>query len=145
MRLFVSTLVTLLLTSNANAGQIWVTMDQVRPYQFDVPAGKIVVGNPGIADVEVQDKSNILLFGKAPGLTNIYIFDEEGKTIENLKIRVRAAGNEMLTYHRGAARTTYNCTDRCEATVTIGDEASTFQGLTTQTQAKLSQATGGGN
>lgn len=146
MRFFTTIIATLMLSSNASAGQIWLTMDQVRPYETEIPAGKIVVGNPGIADVlQIDDKKKIMLVGKAPGLTNIFIFDEDGIVIENLKIRVKSSDNEMLTFHRGSARTTYNCTNQCEATVTIGDENSTFQGLTQQTQAKLQQASGENN
>ncbi len=122
------------------ADQIWLTMDQVRPYQLEHPAQSIVVGNPAIADVTVRDNTNVLLFGKAPGLTNIYIFDERGEAVKNLIIRVRTPSADMLTVHRGAARTTYNCTTNCEATITVGDENTTFNDIATQVQNKYSQA-----
>ena len=48
-----------LLVSPAIAGEVWVTMDQVTPYELEVPAGEIVVGNPGIADVTATDLSLI--------------------------------------------------------------------------------------
>ena len=126
--------------STAKAEHIWLTMDQVRPYKLETAAQSIVVGNPGIADVTVQDNTNLLLFGKAPGLTNIYLFDEDGKTIENLVIRVRSPSSDMLVVHRGAARTTYNCTVNCEATITVGDTEEIFQGVVTQVSAKFDQA-----
>lgn len=141
MRIFAVALATMVMTSNAYAGQIWLTMDQVRPYELKLPAGQIVVGNPGIADIQVQDKKRLLLFGKAPGLTNIFIFDEDGGTIDNLQIRVKSASNDMLTVHRGAARITYNCTTRCEATSTVGDDQTTFAEVASQAQAKFQQAT----
>jgi len=74
MRIFAVALTTILMVSNAQAGQLWLTMDQVRPYELKLPAGQIVVGNPSIADIQVQDKTRLLLFGKSPGLTNIFIF-----------------------------------------------------------------------
>lgn len=126
--------------SSAHAEQLWLTMDQVRPYELQKPAGQIVVGNPAIADVTVQDKNRIFLFGKAPGLTNIYVFDEEGQPIDNLVIRVRATGNDMLTMHRGGARTTYNCTSQCEATITVGDGTTSFASVVQQVSQKASQA-----
>ena len=141
MRFFAVAIATTLLASNAYAGQVWLTMDQVRPYELKLPAGQIVVGNPGIADIQVQDKTRLLLFGKSPGLTNIFIFDDEGATIENLQIRVKSASNDMLTVHRGAARVTYNCTTRCEATATVGDDQTAFQEVASQSQAKFQQAT----
>ena len=129
----------------AQAEQIWLTMDQVRPYEISRPAGQIIVGNPGIADVTVQDKTRVLLFGKGPGLTNMYILDEEGKTIDNLIIRVRTASNDLLTLHRGVQRTTYSCTTDCDATITVGDSLATFSEVNSQVQTKFSQATAAGS
>jgi Flp pilus assembly secretin CpaC len=126
---------------SAHAGQVWLTMDQVRPFKLEQPAQDIIVGNPSIADVTVQDNQNLLLFGKAPGLTNIYIFNEKGETIDNLIIRVRSPSSDMLTFYRGTARTTYNCTTNCEATITVGDDAAIFSGVSSQVKNKLSQAT----
>lgn len=129
-----------MMAQSASAGQIWLTMDQVRPYTLENPAQKIVIGNPAIADVTVQDSQNLLMFGKAPGLTNIFIFNEDGETSENLIVRVRSPSTDMLTVHRGAARTTYNCTTNCEATITVGDDPIAFTGVSTQVQNKFNQA-----
>ncbi|HBK92168.1 MAG TPA: hypothetical protein DDZ68_10905 [Parvularcula sp.] len=128
----------------AHADQVWVTMDQVAPYVFKQDVDQIVVGNPGIADVTVRDKSKVLIFGKSPGLTNFYLFDAEGKEIDNLIVRVRSTGNEMLTFHRGAQRATYNCMTQCEPTITIGDSNETFGFVSQQVQQKYQQVTGGG-
>ncbi len=146
MRAVISALaVSIALISNAQADQIWLTMDQVRPLKLEKPAEKIVIGNPAIADVTVQDDENILLFGKAPGLTNIYIFDENGETLDNLLIRVRSTSGNMLTFNRGISRTTYNCTDSCEATITVGDDPTVFSGVTAQVNNKFQQATQAAN
>ncbi|MEQ8936992.1 MAG: pilus assembly protein N-terminal domain-containing protein [Amphiplicatus sp.] len=126
--------------SPASAGQVWLTLDQVRPYELERPAGEIVVGNPGIADITVQDKTRVLLFGKAPGVTNLYIFDEEGKAIDNLIVRVNASSAGMLTLNRGSERTTYACTDNCNATQTVGDGTTSFSEVGQQVQLKLQLA-----
>lgn len=142
MRVFAGlvSLAALVVAQPAEAGQIWLTMDQVRPYKLETPAQNIVIGNPAIADVTVQDANNLLLFGKAPGLTNIYIFDEKGETIENMIVKVRTPATDMLTFHRGSSRTTYNCTTNCEATVTVGDDPVAFGEVSGQVNAKYSQA-----
>ena len=146
MRRFATFLIAATLATPAvNAEQLWLTMDQVRPYELKSPAQSIVVGNPGIADVTVQDNQNLLLFGKAPGLTNIFIFDENGKPSQNLTLRVRTTNSDMLTVHRGSMRTSYNCTVNCEATVTVGDDTTTFSNISRQVDEKFSQAQGGGN
>lgn len=139
-RIFTAALVFIGATQTAAAEQLWLTMDQVRPYKLENPAQSIVVGNPAIADVTVQDNTNVLLFGKAPGLTNIYIFDDKGEPVKNLIIRVRTPSADMLTVHRGGARTTYNCTTNCEATVTVGDDQNAFNEVSSQVQSKFSQA-----
>ena len=140
MRFAITLIVSFFAASHAHADDIWLTMDYVRPYTLKYPADQIVVGNPGIADVTVQDKSRILLFGKAPGMTNIFIFDENGETVENLLIRVRATSKGMLTFHRGSARTTYNCTHACEPTVTVGDDRQAFDNISSQAEQKYNQA-----
>ncbi len=128
------------MTSAAQAGQVWLTMDYVRPYKLERPAQNIIVGNPAIADVSVQDSSNLLLYGKAPGMTNIYVMDAEGGVIENMIVRVRTNATDMLTLHKGVARSTYNCTTNCERTVTVGDDQNTFNEVSTQVAQKFGQA-----
>lgn len=140
MRIFFIASVFALISQQAAAGQLWLTMDQVRPFKPEKPVHSIVVGNPSIADVNVQGFDQLLFFGKAPGMTNVYFFDENGEAIENLIVRVRTPSSDMLTVHRGAARTTYNCTTNCEATITVGDDQTVFQGVAAQVQNKYSQA-----
>jgi len=140
--IFSAIAVFVIMAQSASAGQIWLTMDQVRPYKLENPAQKIVIGNPSIADVTVEDSQHLLMFGKAPGLTNIYIFSEDGETTENLIIRVRSPSTDMLTVHRGVARTTYNCTTNCETTITVGDDPAAFKGVSDQVLNKFSQAAG---
>lgn len=139
-RIFAAAVLFAASTQVAAAEQIWLTMDQVRPYKLETPAQSIVVGNPAIADVTIRDNTNVLLFGKAPGLTNIYVFDENGEPIKNLTIRVRTPSSDMLTVHRGSSRMTYNCTTNCEATVTVGDDTASFSGVASQVQMKYQQA-----
>lgn len=124
------------------AEEIWLTMDYVHPIKLDREAAKIIVGNPGIADVTVENATNLLLFGKAPGVTNMFIFDDDGEKIDNMIVRVRALGDNMMTYQRGSQRTTYNCLTLCEATVTVGDGES-FAEVAQQTAQKYQQASSG--
>lgn len=143
--LILSLIATAAATSVAHADQVWVTMDQVAPYVFKQDVDQIVVGNPGIADITVRDKSKVLIFGKSPGVTNFFLFDAEGKEIDNLIVRVRSTGTEMLTFHRGGQRATYNCMTQCEPTITIGDSNDTFGFVSQQVQQKYQQVTGGGD
>ncbi len=125
----------------AKAEQVWVTMDQVAPYTFKQDVDQIVIGNPGIADITVRDKTNVLIFGKAPGVTNLFLFDSQGREVENLIVRVRSVGSEMLTFHRGGQRATYNCMTYCEQTIAVGDSELSFGVVSQQVQQKYQQAT----
>ncbi|MCB2097449.1 MAG: pilus assembly protein N-terminal domain-containing protein [Parvularculaceae bacterium] len=143
MRLFsLSLSVACLFATAASAEQVWVSMDQVKPYTFKQEVDQIVIGNPGIADITVRDKSRVLLFGKSPGLTNMFLFDADGNEIENLIVRVRATNSDLLTLQRGGQRYTYNCTSVCEQTLIIGDSQEAFGAVSTQVQQKYQQAAG---
>lgn len=144
MRLFVLSLSAALFATAASAEQVWVTMDQVKPYTFKQEVAQIVIGNPGIADVTVRDKTRVLLFGKAPGLTNMFLFDADGNEMENLLVRVRATNSDLLTLQRGGQRFTYNCTSVCEQTLTVGDSPDAFGAVQSQVQQKYQQAAGSG-
>lgn len=128
----------------AGAEQVWVTMDQVAPYQFKQDVDQIVVGNPGIADITVRDKTKVLIFGKAPGVTNLFLFDAKGREVDNLIVRVRSVSAEMLTFQRGGQRATYNCMTICEPTITVGDNVETFGAVTQQVLQKYQQAINSG-
>lgn len=77
-------------------------------------------------------------------MTNLFLFDGEGKPVDNLIVRVSATSSEMLTFHRGGERATYNCMTRCEPTITVGDNLETFGVVTQQVRQKSRQATAGG-
>ena len=131
-------------TVGAAAKEVWLTMDYVQSYEIERPAGQVVVGNSGIADVTVQDSTRLLLFGKGPGTTNLFIHDSEGELIESVTIRVRALNDRMVTLQRGTARTTYNCLPTCDPTIVIGDDVESFALAAQQAQQKFLSATGAG-
>lgn len=133
------------LGGGASAGEVWLTMDYVKPFELTREAGQIIVGNPGIADVQVQDSTHLLLYGKSPGTTNMYIYDANGERLDNLIVRVQALGENVLVLQEGAAeRTTFNCMTVCETTVTIGDGEAFIQ-TSGQINQKFQQASVGAN
>ena len=129
-----------LMPINAFAGELWLTMDKVRIYDMKSPVASIVVGNPAIADVTVQSDSRILLYGKTPGLTNIYFFDKDGKRVDNVNIRVQSSTGNMMVVNRGVDRATYTCTTKCELAPTVGDSQEVFGRVTQQAGMKNSSA-----
>ena len=141
--IMIALLATLISVAPATAEQVWVTMDQVRTYTMSEDADSIIIGNPGIADIAVRDKNSFLLFGKAPGMTNLIVLDGQGNQVKNLEVRVNPPSYGMLVYHRGLRRTTYNCTNDCQPTLTVGDSPDDFTRVNQQVRIKTSQREGG--
>jgi len=141
--IFIGVLLAMFTVVPVKAEQVWVTIDQVRNYSISGEADSIIVGNPGIADIAVRDKNNFLLFGKSPGMTNLIILDSNGKVVKNLQVRVNSPNQGMLVFHRGSARTTFNCTDACQATLTVGDSVQQFNDLNAQLNIKTRQQQAG--
>ncbi|MEM6414592.1 MAG: pilus assembly protein N-terminal domain-containing protein [Pseudomonadota bacterium] len=131
--------VTTAMPTIANAGELWLNMDYVRPYKLREDASRVIVGNPAIADVKVETPNELLLYAIGPGTTNMFIVNEEGEKIEELTIRVRAINENMLIIQTGQQRTTFNCMNNCEPTVTIGDGDS-FNRVSQQVLQKAQQA-----
>lgn len=140
MRIMLAAVLAAAVAAPASADQIWLTMDQVRGYALKSPASQIVVGNPAIADIKVQDTSRLLLFGKAPGMTNLLVLDADGNEIENLVVRVRSNNVSMLTLQKGVQRLSLNCMTTCDPTVTIGDTNTVFTETSSQIDLKGAQA-----
>jgi Flp pilus assembly secretin CpaC len=130
--------------STANAGEVWLTVDQVRAYKLPEPISAIVVGNPGIADVEVSTNTSIMLFGKRPGLTNIYFFNLKGERLDNVSIRVRTASDNMLTLQRGVEFVTYSCTTNCDVAENVSIGRNAFDVAKRESKKKAAEISGGG-
>jgi Flp pilus assembly secretin CpaC len=99
----------------AAAAPLNVPVDQVRKLSFSGMAASVSPGNPKIADVNIIDEQTILVVGKAPGVTNLIVLDNAGRTLFNDRIVVTVADVSGLTISRGGKVTAYACTPHCEA------------------------------
>jgi Flp pilus assembly secretin CpaC len=77
-------------------------------------ADTIVIGNPDIADVAVQDGSTVVLTGKGFGVTNLVILDETGSPIIDEQVTVTRATASSVRIYRRANVQTMSCTPYCE-------------------------------
>ncbi|WP_031554302.1 pilus assembly protein N-terminal domain-containing protein [Parvularcula oceani] len=110
-----------LFASAAQAGEVWITMDESHAYALKKPVGSIVVANPAIADVQVLSATELLMFGNMPGFTNVTFFDREGRRLDEVRVRVGVSTRGQLTLQSGGTRYTFSCANRCEQTPTYGD------------------------
>lgn len=120
----------------AHAGEIWVTVDQARAVKLERPAQSIVIGNPAIADITVQNETGMFVLGKTPGVTNLIAVDSQGDEIANIAINVSGARSNFVTLNRGEKQYTFSCAHRCESTIMVGDETNRFSAVSGQADAK---------
>jgi Flp pilus assembly secretin CpaC len=118
-----------------------VTIDFAKVMKLSKPAHTIVVGNPGIFDASVGDEQTLVLTGKSAGTTNLIVLDVSGAEILNSVIRVSSDVRQLTTVFYGSHRQSFSCSPVCEAVVSVGDDASTFQNATTQIQSRKDFAT----
>ncbi|MEM8986558.1 MAG: pilus assembly protein N-terminal domain-containing protein [Pseudomonadota bacterium] len=122
------------------AQELWVAVDQARPLKLKRAAASLIVGNPSIADISIHDDQTLFILGKSQGVTNLFIMDNEGETIENLTITVTMPRGQFLTLNKGGDQYSFTCTHRCEQTPAVGDSQDAFQLVTGQIQSKTRSA-----
>ena len=102
--------------------KILIDIDFTEGFLLSRPAGQIVLGNPLIADIKVQDDRQLFLIGKSPGRTNMLIYGRDGQLQERHILMVRDP-NTYLTYYKGSAeRLHYDCLPNCQRVLRIEDE-----------------------
>lgn len=100
---------------------ISVNVNMARVLRINAPAATVIVGNPGVADVTIQDPQTLVLTGKSFGQTNLIVLDNVGNPIADTLIDV-VQMQGVLTVYQGAGRTSLSCAPVCHPTIMIGDD-----------------------
>jgi Pilus formation protein N terminal region len=132
-----SVLVALLQPQAAQAQDLIVKYDQASLLRLSRPAVEIIIGNPSIVDVSVQNGASLVVTGKSFGVTNIIAIDAQGQIIRDQRVMVRTDDERTVNLVRGTKRETYACTPVCQPTLTIGDDESYFNRTQGVVQSKL--------
>jgi len=119
-------------TPGLAAQSIKVTVDQARIMRLSTPAQTIIIGNPIIADVNIQDGQILVVMGKNSGVTNMIALDDQGREIASFDIIVESRGNNSLTLYKGSARISMNCSPNCERSLNVGDGGANFEQIEKQ-------------
>lgn len=142
-------LAALVLSGNAKAADLVVVYDQSQLLRLPRPASSIIIGNPSIADVEIQGGNLLVVTGKTFGVTNIIALDAERNIIQDQRIVVARDDVRTVNLSKGSERESYSCTPNCSPTLTIGDDKDYFsrisQHATTKTRFSSGAAAGGGS
>ncbi len=120
----------------ATAGDLIVRYDQSQLLRLPRPATEIIVGNPSIADVALQDGNLLVVTGKTFGITNIIALDSDHNVIQDQRVMVERDDRKVVNLHKGSTRYTYACTPNCEPTLTIGDDPGFFNSVQAANGAK---------
>jgi hypothetical protein len=120
-----------------SAETVLVPMDEARIIRLNRAPNTVIVGNPLIADVTVQDERLLIVVGKTYGTTNVIALDENGEELSHLDVSVRTGGGNNLQVFYGSARTSYTCAPRCERRIEIGDDIGKFEETTKQGTDKI--------
>jgi Flp pilus assembly secretin CpaC len=106
----------------AAGAPINVNVNMARILRINAPAATVILGNPGIADVTIQDPQTLVLTGKSYGQTNLIILDKDGNPIADTLIEVVQMQAGIMTVYQGSARTTLACAPVCQGVVMMGDD-----------------------
>lgn len=115
----------LLLTGSALAetGEpISVKVNMARILRISAPAATVIIGNPGVADITIQDPQTLVLTGKSYGQTNLIVLDSAGNPVADTIVSVVQGQSDLVTVYLGTARTTLSCEPICQPTIMLGDD-----------------------
>ena len=113
----------------AESAPVSVKVNMARVLRINAPASTVIIGNPAIADVTIQDPQTLVLTGKAYGQTNLIVLDNRGSPIADTLIEVVQDQAGIVTVYMGDRRTSLSCEPTCQPTIMLGDD-SDFTGTT---------------
>lgn len=99
-----------------------VNVNMARILRINASAATVIVGNPGIADVTIQDPQTLILTGKSYGQTNLIVLDKAGNPIADTMIEVVQMQAGVMTVYQGQARTSLSCAPVCQNIIMMGDD-----------------------
>jgi Flp pilus assembly secretin CpaC len=110
------------LAALADSAPVTVKVNMARILRINSPAATVIVGNPGVADVTIQDPQTLILTGKSYGQTNLIVLDASGSPVADTTIEVVLDQADLVTVYMGEKRTSLACAPECQPTIMIGDD-----------------------
>ncbi|WGS21410.1 MULTISPECIES: pilus assembly protein N-terminal domain-containing protein [unclassified Bradyrhizobium] len=129
-------------TAAPDPDRIAVNVDQAKLVKLPTGIATIVVGNPLIADVTLQNGGVVVVTGKGYGATNFIALDRTGQVLVDRQIQVEGPTDQLVTVYRGVDRETYSCMPVCQRRITLGDGETYFKATMDQAGTLSSQASG---
>ena len=101
---------------------ISVKVNMARILRISAPAATVIIGNPGVADITIQDPQTLVLTGRSYGQTNLIILDSAGNPVADTIVSVVQGQADTITVYMGTARTTLACQPVCQPMIMLGDD-----------------------
>jgi hypothetical protein len=90
-----------------------VGVDKAHILRLDKDAATIMLANPAIADVAVENTRLIFLLGRTTGETNLIILDRNGREILSSAVIVVPTRDRQVSIFRSMTEFTKSCDPRC--------------------------------
>ncbi len=113
---------------------VTVNTNMARVLRINAPAATVIIGNPAIADVTIQDPQTLILTGKSYGRTNMIILDAAGDPIADTMVEVAQLANNTVTVFFGSQRTSVACAPNCQPVIMLGDDANYTSSVVSSSQ-----------
>ena len=102
----------------ADVSPLVVVFDKAQVVHLAAPARRVIVANPAIADVSVEEPTLLYVFGKAPGETSITVLGADNRELLSRSVVVTTEPDRMVTVYRpgaeGPVGSHYSCVaNRC--------------------------------
>ncbi len=81
--------------------------------RLSVTPDVVMLGNPAVADVVVEDNGLLFLLGREPGETNLLVLSKAGEVILSSSVLVGPLSKRRVTVDRGPQVFTLSCNPRC--------------------------------
>lgn len=108
----------------SRAEPIQVIANQATILRLAARAQNIIIGDPRILDITVENRSMLVLFGRSPGETNLIVLDSQNREILSVPVQVTDARDRHVSVisatKSGYSEVVYNCTERCVRVATQG-------------------------
>ena len=118
------------------AADLLVRYDQSQLIRLPRPVSEIIIGNPSIADVNVQGGNLLVVTGKTFGVTNIIALDADKNVIQDQRVIVEQDDRRTVVVYRGALRHSYTCAPTCTPAPVVGDAQQFFEETLKAAQTK---------
>lgn len=90
-------------------------------------AQNVIIGDPRVVDVTVENRSMLVLFGRSPGETNLIVLDSRNREILSVPVIVSEEAERQVTVTSsakgGLKEVVYSCGQRCSRVTLKGSQA----------------------